>query len=157
MPPAIGLIETAAGTGEKGYTGDGGLATHARMSEPFMCAFDVHGHLYVAEATNHCIRRIDQATGVITTVAGTGAVGYSGDGGPATRATLNQPYSLQIDTNGDIYIVDRLNAVIRKVEAATGLITTVAGTGEPGSGGDGGPGTRAQLREPNDCFLDGRG
>ena len=72
------------------------------------------------------------------------------------HATMNQPYSLQIDTNGDIYIVDRLNAVIRKVEAATGIITTVAGTGEQGSGGDGGPGTRA-LREPNDCFLDGRG
>ena len=157
MPPAIGIMQTVAGTGEKGYAGDGGLAIHARMSEPFMCAFDAQGHLYVAEATNHCIRRIDQATGVITTVAGTGAVGYAGDGGPATRATLNQPYSLQIDTNGDIYIVDRLNAVIRKVEAATDIITTVAGTGEPGSGGDGGPGTRAQLREPNDCFLDGRG
>ena len=98
MPPAIGIIQTVAGTGEKGYAGDGGLAIHARMSEPFMCAFDAQGHLYVAEATNHCIRRIDQATGVITTVAGTGAVGYSGDGGPATRATLNQPYSLQIDT-----------------------------------------------------------
>ena len=70
---------------------------------------------------------------MITTVAGTGAVGYSGDGGPATHATMNQPYSLQIDTNGDIYIVDRLNAVIRKVEAATGIITTVAGTGESGS------------------------
>jgi len=157
MPPTMGIMQTVAGTGEKGYAGDGGLATHARMSEPFMCAFDAQGHLYVAEATNHCIRRIDQATGVITTVAGTGAVGYSGDGGPATRATLNQPYSLQIDSNGDIYIVDRLNAVIRKVEAATGIITTVAGTGVPGAGGDGGPGTRAQLREPNDCFLDGRG
>jgi sugar lactone lactonase YvrE len=157
MSPPIGIIQTVAGTGEKGYAGDGGLATQALMSEPFMCAFDTQGNLYVAEATNHCIRRIDKATGVITTVAGTGVVGYSGDGGPATRATMNQPYALQIDTNGDIYIVDRLNAVIRKVEAATGLITTVAGTGEPGSSGDGGPGTRAQLREPNDCFLDGRG
>src|SRR5262249_12058862 len=100
--------------------------------------------------------RIEKATGVITTVAGTGVLGYSGDGGPATRATMNQPYALQIDTNGDIYIVDRLNAVIRKVEAATGMITTVAGTGEPGSSGDGGPGPRAKLREPTDCFLDGR-
>ena len=104
MPPAIGIMQTVAGTGEKGYAGDGGLATHARMSEPFMCAFDAQGHCYVAEATNHCIRRIDQATGVITTVAGTGVVGYSGDGEPATRATLNQPYSLQIDSNGDLYI-----------------------------------------------------
>src|SRR5262245_16011206 len=157
MPPAIGIIQTVAGTGEKGYTGDGSLAIKAFMSAPFMCAFDAQGHLYVAEATNHCNRRIDLATGVITTVTGTGVVGYSGAGEPAARATRNQPYSLQIDTNGDIYIVDRLNAVIRKVEAATGMITTVAGTGEPGSGGDGSPGTRAQLREPNDCFLDGRG
>jgi len=157
MPLTLGMIQTIAGTGEKGYTGDGGPALQALLSEPFMCAFDAQGHLYVAEATNHCVRRIDTATGVITTVVGTGASGYSGDGGPAIRATLNQPYSLQINSNGDIYIVDRLNAVIRKVEAATGLITTVAGTGEPGSGGDGGPGPRAQLREPNDCFLDGRG
>src|SRR5215467_2738763 len=157
MSPPIGIIRTVAGTGEKGYAGDGGLATNALMSEPFMCAFDAHGHLYVAEATNHCIRRIDKVTGVITTVAGTGVSGYSGDGGPATRATLNQPYSLQIDTNGDIYIVDRLNAAVRKVAAATGIITTVAGTGTPGYSGDGGPGVLAQLREPNDCFLDGKG
>src|SRR5262245_19791100 len=99
MAPAIGILQTVAGTGEKGYTGDGGLAIHARLSEPFMCAFDSQGHLYVAEATNPCIRRIDWATGVITTVAGTGSLGYSGDGGPATRATMNQPYSLQIDSN----------------------------------------------------------
>ena len=91
------------------------------------------------------------------TVAGSGRQGYSGDGGPATEATLNNLYSLQVDTNGDIYIVDRLNAAIRKVDAATGIITTVAGTGEPGYSGDGGPGVLAQLREPNDCFLDGKG
>jgi streptogramin lyase len=157
MPFAPGVIQTVVGTGEKGYAGDGGPASQALLNEPFMCAFDTQGNLYVAEAMNHCVRRIDQGTGIITTVAGTGRQGYTGDGGPATQATMNQPYSLQIDSNGDIYIVDRLNAVIRKVEAATGLITTVAGTGEPGYSGDGGPGTRAQLREPNDCFLDGRG
>ena len=152
-----GMIQTIAGTGEKGYAGDGGPARNALLNEPFMCAFDTQGNLYVAEAMNHCVRRIDYRTGVISTVAGIGTPGYAGDGGPATRATLNQPYSLQIDSRGDIYIVDRLNAVIRKVEATTGRITTVAGTGEPGSSGDGGPGLRAQLREPNDCFLDGRG
>jgi sugar lactone lactonase YvrE len=157
MPWVSGVIQTIAGTGEKGYAGDGGSALQALLSEPFMCAFDAPGNLYVAEATNHCVRRIDVGTGRIITVAGCGRVGYSGDGGPATQATLNQPYSLQIDTNDDLYIVDRLNAVIRKVTVATGLITTVAGTGEPGYSGDGGPGTRAQLREPNDCFLDGRG
>jgi NHL repeat len=157
MPVAGGGIHTIAGTGAKGYAGDGGPALQALLNEPFMCAFDAAGNLFVAEATNHCVRRIDTATGVITTVAGTGNPGYSGDGGLATRATLNQPYSVQLDTNGDMYIVDRLNAVIRKVDAVTGLITTVAGTGEPGSSGDGRPGPLAQLREPNDCVLDGRG
>jgi sugar lactone lactonase YvrE len=153
----MGRIETFAGTGVKGYAGDGGPALQALLNEPFMCAFDTAGNLYVAEAINHCVRRIDRATGIITTVAGTGAPGYSGDGGPAVRATFNQPYSLQVDDRGDLYIVDRLNAAVRKVDAATGIITTVAGTGEPGFGGDGGPGPRARLREPNDCFLDGRG
>jgi hypothetical protein len=157
MAVTPGMIQTIAGTGEKGYAGDGALAVSALLNEPFMCAFDAQGNLYIAEALNHCVRRVDHYTGVITTVAGNGTPGYSGDGGPATQATLNQPYSLQIDGHGDIYIVDRLNAVIRKVEATTGQITTVAGTGEPGFSGDGGPGIRAQLREPNDCFLDGRG
>ena len=157
MPYQPGIIQTFVGTGLRGYTGDGGPAAKALLSEPFMCAFDAQGNLYVAEAMNHCVRRIDRASGTITTVAGTGGQGYSGDGGPASRATMDQPYSLQVDANGDIYIVDRLNAAIRKVAAATGVITTVAGTGEPGYSGDGGPGTQAQLREPNDCFLDGRG
>ena len=152
-----GIISTVLGTGERGYSGDGGPASDALLSEPFMCAFDTAGNLYVAEAMNHCIRRVDRDTGVITTIAGTGAEGYSGDDGPATRATFNQPYSLQVDASGDIYVVDRLNYVIRRIDAATGVISTVAGTGEAGYSGDGGPATLAQLREPNDCFLDGRG
>ena len=157
-----GIITTVAGAGERGYSGDGGPADAALLSEPFMCAFDTEGYLYIAEAMNHCVRRVDTATGVIVTIAGTGAEGYSGDGGPATAATFNQPYSLQVDDNGDVYVVDRLNYVIRKIDAATGVISTVAGTGEPGNPdnqerGDAGPGTQAQLREPNDCFLDGRG
>ena len=151
-----GKIQTIAGTGDPGHQGDGGPAIRALMREPFMCAFDPQGNLFVAEATNHCVRRIDKDTGLITTVAGNGTEGYSGEGGPAVLATMNQPYSLQIAANGDIFIVDRLNAAIRRVEAATGVITTVAGTGQPGYSGDGGPGTLAQLREPNDCFLDGR-
>ena len=154
MPYQSGIITTIAGTGEAGYAGDGGLASAALMREPFMCAFDSQGNLYVAEATNHCVRRVDAATGRIATVAGNGGQGYSGDGGPAVEATMDQPYSLQVDGNGDIYIVDRLNSVIRKVDAATGIITTVAGTGEAGYSGDGGPGTEAMLREPNDCFLE---
>ena len=152
-----GIITTVAGTGQRGYRGDGGLATVALLNEPFMCAFDRVGNLYIAEAMNHCIRRVYRDSGIIVTIAGTGEEGYSGDGGAATQATFNQPYSLQVDTNGDIYIVDRLNYVIRKIEAVSGIISTVAGTGESGSGGDGGSAIRAQFREPNDCFLDGRG
>ena len=157
MSFTAGVIQTVVGTGEPAYGGDGGPATRAALREPFMCAFDAQGNLFLAEAKNHCVRRVDQATGIITTVAGNGQAGYSGDAGPATEATLNEPYSLQVDRNGDLYIVDRLNAAVRKVDGATGIITTAAGTGEPGYGGDGGPGNQAQLREPNDCFLDGRG
>ena len=150
------IITPVAGTGERGYQGDGAPAATALLSEPFMCAFDTAGNLYIAEAMNHCVRRVDRDSGIIVTIAGTGEQGYSGDGGPATHATFNQPYSLQVDTNDDVYVVDRLNYVIRRIEAATGIVTTVAGTGEAGYSGDGGPATQAQFREPNDCFLDGR-
>ena len=152
-----GTIQTIAGTGDGGYSGDGGPATAATLREPFMCAFDPAGNLLFCESRNYCVRRIDAQTGIVTTLVGTGEAGYTGDGGPAAQAQLNEPYSLTVDTNGDIYIVDRLNVVVRKVDAATGIISTVAGTGEIGYGGDGGPGTLAQMREPNDCFLDGRG
>ena len=157
MTISRGIIQTIAGTGDAGYSGDGGPATAATLREPFMCDFDPAGNLVFSEARNHCVRRIDAQTGVITTLVGDGEAGYSGDGGPAAQARFNEPYSLTVDSNGDIYIVDRLNAAVRKVDAATGIISTVAGTGEPGYGGDGGPGDLAQLREPNDCFLDGRG
>jgi len=146
-----GKTQTIAGSG------DGGPAGRALLREPFMCDFDHQGNLYFSEARNHTVRRVDLATGVITTVAGTGEEGYSGDGGTALSASLNQIYALIIDANNDIYLVDRLNAAVRRIEAATGIITTVAGTGEPGYSGDGGPGSHAQLREPNDVFLDGRG
>ena len=153
----IGKIQTVVGTGEEGYAGDGGPALEALIGEAYGCAFDTGDNLYICDGRTHTVRRIDKNTQVITTVAGTGESGYSGDGGPATAATMNNLYSLTVDSNGDIYIVDRFNAAIRKVEAATGIITTVAGTGEPGYGGDGGPGPLAQMREPNDCYLDGKG
>ena len=155
-------IRTVVGTGEAGYSGDGGPATDATLREPFMCAFDTAGNLFFCESRNYVVRRVDAATGVLTTVAGTGEPGYSGDGGPATDAMINEPYSLEVDTDGSIYIVDRLSATVRRVlppsnQGAAGIITTVAGTGEPGYSGDGGPGHQAQMREPNDCFLDGKG
>ena len=150
-------IRTVVGTGEAGYSGDDGPAASATLREPFMCAFDTAGNMFFCEARNHVVRRVDASTGHVTTVAGTGEAGYSGDGGPATAATLNEPYSLEVDAGGNIYVVDRLNAAVRRIDGDTRVIITVAGTGEPGYSGDGGPGNQAQLREPNDCFLDGRG
>ena len=157
MDIKTGIIQIVVGNGVGGYSGDGGAAVLAMIGEAYGVALDVEDNLYISDGRTHTVRRIDRKTSVITTIAGTGAEGYSGDGGPATQATLNNLYSLQVDTNGDIYIVDRLNAAIRKVDAASGIITTVAGTGVPGYGGDGGLGYQAQLREPNDCFLDGKG
>ena len=108
-----GIIQSVVGTGEEGYRGDDGPATLARIGEAYGCDFDQYDNLYISDGRNHTIRRIDKETWNITTVAGTGEQGYSGDGGPAISATLNNLYSLQVDTNGDIYIVDRLNSVIR--------------------------------------------
>ncbi len=153
----IGKIQTVVGTGENGYTGDGGPALEATIGEAYGCSFDTEGNLFICDGRTHTIRRIDKDTQVITTVAGTGEAGYTGDGGPATEATMDNIYSLTVDSNGDIYIVDRFNTAVRKVVAATGKIATVAGTGGPGYGGDGGPGPQAQMREPNDCWLDGKG
>lgn len=151
--PTLG---TAAGTGTGGYQGDGGLASKALLNQPFHCEVG-DGKLFIAEANNHCIRRVDLKTGILTTVAGTGAKGYSGDGGPATKATFNEPYAVVRAESGDLYITDRLNAVIRKVDGQSGVVTTVAGNGQKGFAGDGGLATAALLREPNDCCLDGKG
>jgi streptogramin lyase len=150
-------IITVAGTGKPGYSGDGGKATAAKLNQPFHCDFDRAGNLYIADVFNHCIRRVDAKTGIITTVAGCGKKGYSGDSGPATKATMNEPYAVAVAGNGDLFIVDRLNAVIRQVDGRTGTMRTIAGTGKQGFGGDGGPATEAQFREPNDCCLDGKG
>ncbi|SVB08421.1 uncharacterized protein METZ01_LOCUS161275, partial [marine metagenome] len=113
-----GIIQTIAGTGEAGHSGDGGPATRALINDPFMCDFDQQGNMFFGQAKGHTLRRVDAATGVITTVAGTGAEGYSGDGGPASQAAVNQIYSICVNANGDIYIVDRLNAAVRKIDAA---------------------------------------
>ena len=156
IPAAADTIDTLAGTGAKGYAGDGGPALKARLDQPFHCDL-AGGSLFIAEAGNHCIRKVDLATGVITTVAGTGKKGYTGDGGPATRATFNEPYAVAADGDGNLFIVDRLNAVVRRVDGRSGVVSTVAGTGKSGFSGDGGPGVKASLREPNDCCLDGKG
>lgn len=152
-----GVIRSSVGTGAPGYTGDGGPAAKAALNQPFHCSEDRKGNFYVADVMNHCIRRVDAITGVITTVAGNGQKGYTGDGGPATKATMNEPYGVLPDRDGNLFIVDRLNAVIRRVDAKTGRISTYAGTGVKGYGGDGGPATQAQFKEPNALDLDPKG
>jgi streptogramin lyase len=150
-------IDTIAGTGKPGHAGDGGKGVDALLHDPAHCDLDGIGHLYIAEAAGHCVRKLDLKTGLISTVAGTGKKGYSGDGGLATDATLNEPYAAVVSPDGDLYIADRLNAVVRRVDGKTGFISTVAGTGKKGFAGDGGPAVKALMVEPHDCCLDGRG
>src|SRR5579875_577574 len=138
------IITTVAGTGIAGFAGDGGPAERARLNGPFDVGFDAAGNLYFSDTFNHRVRRIDARTGVITTCAGNGEPGYSGDGGPALRARLNEPYGIALDKAGNLYIADRHNHCVRRVDAA-GHITTFAGDGTAGFGGDGGPAAAAGI------------
>ncbi len=148
---AAGAITTVAGDGTFGYGGDGGAAVAAQLNNPRGVAPDGAGNLYIADAGNNRIRKVD-AAGVITTVAGDGTFGYGGDGGAAVAAQLSSPYGVAPDGLGNLYIADRNNNRIRKVDAA-GAITTVAGDGTFGSGGDGGAATQAQLNYPSGVAL----
>ena len=148
------VITTAVGTGEKGFAGDGGPAQAALLNGPFDVAFDSTGNLFFSDTFNHRIRRVDARIGTITTVAGNGEAGYVGDGGPAVRASLNEPYGIAIDPAGNIFVADRLNRRVRRIDAASGVITTLAGTGEAAYSGDGGSAARAGLAEPNGLALD---
>ena len=141
-------ITTVAGTGKAGYTGDGGPATKATLNEPYEVRFDKAGNLFVVERNNHCVRRVDQKTGVITTVAGTGKAGFSGDNGPANRAELRDPHSIQFGPDGSLYIADVLNHRIRRVDMTSGVISTFAGTGEKKSPADGAKVDGAPLHGP---------
>src|SRR5204862_94981 len=148
------VITTAVGTGAKGFAGDGGPATAALLNGPFDVAFDRAGNLYFSDTFNHRIRRVDARSGGITTVAGNGEPGYSGDGGPAMRASLNEPYGIAIDRAGNIFVADRLNRRVRRIDAVNGTITTLAGTGEAAYSGDGGPALAAVFDAPKEMALD---
>ncbi len=152
-----GLIETVAGTGERGYRGDGGPARQATFNRPHEIRFDAAGNCYVADMGNHAIRRLDARTGVITTYAGTGERGYTGDGGPAAAARLSSPHSIQFSPEGDLYICDLGNHVIRRVARDTGAISTYAGTGKPGATPDGAPIGGTPLRGPRSLDFDAAG
>jgi len=149
-----GRITTFAGTGKSGDSGDGGRATSARLAYPFGVAADAKGNVYIADSLSHRVRMVSPA-GKITTIAGTGKAGFSGDGGPATSAQLSSPHGLAVDGQGNLYIGDEHNARIRKV--SRGTITTIAGMGQHGFYGDGKPATSALLSAPWGVAVDGKG
>ena len=203
-----GIITTIAGTGSRGFTGDGGPAAEARLSFPRGVAVDAAGNLYIADFENHRVRRVDPSgtittfagggdalgdggpavqarlglpdglavdaagnlyiadivarirrvdpSGTISTIAGTGERGFAGDGGPASEARLNHPAGVAVDDAGNLYIVDKQNLRIRRVDSS-GRITTVAGSGEEGFAGDGGPAVEAKLNYPAGVAVDAAG
>ncbi len=138
-----GTITTIAGTGEKGFSGDGGPATQAKLSHPSGISIDEHGNIYFADRGNNRVRRIDRL-GKITTVAGNGNRGYGGDGGPAKKAALGTPLGVLLDANGNLYITSVDCSCVRMIDPK-GIIRTIVGTGHAGFSGDGGPARQAQL------------
>jgi len=154
----FGQTVTIAGTGAPGFQGDGGIGDKSQVNNPYGLVRGPDGALYICDIDNHAIRRLDLRTKKLTTVAGTlGKKGYSGDGGPATAALLNQPYEIRFDKAGHMYFVEMPNQVVRRVDKKTKIITTIAGTGQPGFGGDGGPAVKAQMRQPHSIAFDPQG
>jgi streptogramin lyase len=140
-------VTTLVGTGMPGYS-------ETQVNNPYGMTIGPDGALYFCEVDNHRVRRLDLKTRQMTLIAGNGERGYRGDGGRAVDASLSAPHELLFDRKGDLYITERDNHVIRKVDMKTGMIATVAGTGVPGFSGDGGPGAKAQLRQPHSIVLD---
>lgn len=150
------LVSTVAGTGGRsGYSGDGEPANQALLNEPYEIRFDSGGHMFFVEMKNNIVRRVDARSGVISTVAGSGRAGFSGDGGPATQATLSQPHSIVLDHSNNLYICDIGNHRIRRVDLATGIISTFAGTGERKPTPDGAPLDKTPLNGPRALDYDG--
>ncbi|WP_217492834.1 S-layer homology domain-containing protein [Bacillus sp. FJAT-27264] len=149
-----GIISTVAGTGIADYSGDGGAATSAHLSFPSGVAFDSDDNLYIAENGSNTIRKVDNSTGIISTVAGTGGTGFTEDGQPAILTTMSNVTDVAVDSSGNVYIADTTNHRTRKVDRLTGIMGTVAGTGEAGYSGDGGAATSAQLFYPNGVAVD---
>ncbi|MBI1900326.1 MAG: hypothetical protein HYS13_04315 [Planctomycetia bacterium] len=154
---SAGQIETIAGTGQDADGGEAGVGVTTNVGNPFGVEIGPDGALYICEVTNHRVRRLDLNTGQLTTVAGCGKKGYAGDGGPATKALVNEPYEVRFDAQGNMYFVEMQNHVVRKVDAQRKTISTVAGTGKPGFSGDNGPADKAQLQQPHSLALDAGG
>ncbi len=148
---STGVIYTIAGTGSYGYDGDGGQATAANIANPAGINLDSAGNIYFSDDGGyHVVRKITVSSGVITTVAGTGSQGYNGENIQATSATFNYPYNVVLDSSDNLYITDRFNHRVRKVDASTGLITTIIGDGTTSSTGDGSAMTSAKTFGP--CY-----
>src|SRR6202051_4088229 len=145
---ALASVPTLIGTGTPGYSEN-------QVNNPYGLVIGPDGALYFCDLDNQRIRRLDLATKRLITIAGNGQKGYRGDGGPAVDASLNMPHEVRFDAKGDMYIAERDNHVIRKVDMKTGVISTVAGTGAKGFSGDGGPGGKAQLNQPHSLLFDG--
>jgi streptogramin lyase len=152
-----GAMSTFAGTGEKGNSGDGGPANKAQLNEPYEVVFDRAGNLFFTDMQVHSIRRLDRKTGLISTIAGTGQPGFSGDGGPATQAQLRQPHSIALAPDGGLLICDIGNNRIRRVDLKTGLMSTFAGTGEKKPTPDGAPLEGTPLNGPRALDVDDQG
>jgi uncharacterized protein (TIGR03437 family) len=150
-----GTITTVAGNGNGGYSGDGGLAVNAQLNTPTGVGLDAAGNLYIADAGNNVIRKVSPA-GMISTIAGNGTAGYSGDGGPARQAQLINPRAIAVDAVGNILIADG-STVIRQIVYPTGIITTIGGNGSRGYSGDGGLALSAQISGPTAVALDATG
>jgi len=147
-------VETIVGCGEKGYSGDGGDPLKATLNQPHEIRFDRDGNLFIVDMSNHVVRKVDLKKNVITTIAGTGKAGYSGDGGVASKAELKNPHSIQFGPNGNLYICDIGNHVIRMVDMSTQKISTFAGTGKPGKTPDGSPIAGTPLNGPRSLDFD---
>jgi len=154
---STGIMVTIAGSGQDSFAGNGGPAIAAGFASPFDVALDSTGNLYISDQDDHRIRRVDRKTGIVTTVAGTGERGFSGDGGPGTSAKLDRPGAIAVNNAGDIYVSDADNSRVRRIAAESRIITTVAGNGSSGNSDYNGPATEGSLSDPVGLAFDADG
>ena len=161
-PCSLGLaaewqISTVAGTGQEDDNGRQGSADRMNVAQPFGVEIGPDGALFITEVGHHRIWKLNRQTQEMTVIAGSGQKGYGGDGGPAAAAAMNEPYEIRFDHDGHLYVVEMQNHIVRRIDARTGRIETIAGTGEPGDSGDDGPAKQARLKVPHGIVLDGKG